>query len=125
MRDVRGGLFDFIREMYVIQYVSQGQRMVIKHSFESTKDKDITIVPITVGKNINVNFLWGKSKKVTGLDLYRKDYNDMPGNVMKCFRHKRSLDFYDFLIENNLDVTIPLNMIPEEFPLLFPVEEIE
>lgn len=125
MRDVRGGLFDYIREMYVIQYVPKRQTMVIKHSFEESKDSNMTIVPITVGKNINVNFIWGKSKKVIGLDLYRKDYNDMPGNVMKCFRHKRTLDFYNFLIESDEEITIPLNMIPEEFPLLFPVEEIE
>ena len=49
----------------------------------------------------------------------------MPGNVMKLFRHKRSLDFYDFLTESDEPVTIPLNMITEEFPLLFPIEELE
>jgi len=72
-----------------------------------------------------VDFIWGKSKKVTAIDLYRKDFNDMPGNVMKLFRHKRSLDFYGFLTESDEPVTIPLNMVTDEFPLLFPIEEVE
>src|SRR6056300_270888 len=124
MRDIKGGLIEFIREMYVIQYSSRpNQRLVIKHIHENFKDKDITIVPITVGRNVNVDFIWGKSKKVTAIDLYRKDFNDMPGNVMKMFRHKRSLDFYDFLINADEPISIPLTMIPEEFPLLFIIEE--
>ena len=110
--------------MYVIQLSPYpNQKLVIKHCHEDLKYKELTIIPITVGKNIDVVFIWGKSKKVTSIDLYRKDFNDMPGNVMKLFRHKRSLDFYDFLIESDEPVSIPLNMIPEEFPLLFPVEE--
>lgn len=124
MRDIKGALVEFIREMYVIQLSPYpNQKLVIKHCHEDLKYKELTIIPITVGKNIDVVFIWGKSKKVTSIDLYRKDFNDMPGNVMKLFRHKRSLDFYDFLIESDEPVSIPLNMIPEEFPLLFPVEE--
>jgi hypothetical protein len=124
VRDIKGALVEFIREMYVIQYSRYpNQKLVIKHCHEDLKYKELTIIPITVGKNIDVVFIWGKSKKVTSIDLYRKDFNDMPGNVMKLFRHKRSLDFYDFLIESDEPVSIPLNMIPEEFPLLFPVEE--
>jgi len=124
VRDIKGALVEFIREMYVIQLSPYpNQKLVIKHCHEDLKYKELTIIPITVGKNIDVVFIWGKSKKVTSIDLYRKDFNDMPGNVMKLFRHKRSLDFYDFLIESDEPVSIPLNMIPEEFPLLFPVEE--
>ena len=126
MRDIKGGLIEFIREMYVIQYSSSPKpRLVIKHIHEDFKNKDITIVPITVGRNVNVDFIWGKSTKVTAIDLYRKDFNDMPGNVMKLFRHKRSLDFYGFLTESDEPVTIPLNMVTDEFPLLFPIEEVE
>jgi len=43
--------------------------------------------------------------------------------VMKMFRHKRSLDFYDFLIKADEPISIPLTMVPEEFPLLFIIEE--
>jgi len=124
MRDIKGGLVDYIREMYEIQYSPfPNRRLVIKHCNENFKDKDITVVPITVGKEVNVDFLWGKSKKVTAIDLYRKDFNDMAGNVMKMFRHKRSLDFYDFLINADEPISIPLTMVPEEFPLLFIIEE--
>ena len=44
---------------------------------------------------------------------------------MKIFRDKQSMSFYDFLIDMGEDIIIPLSMIKEEFPSLFPEEEVE
>jgi len=38
---------------------------------------------------------------------------------MKIFRDKRTMEFYEFLQEERIDIVIPICDIPEEFPLLF------
>lgn len=125
MEHIKDALVNYIKEMYVIEYVVEPTTNIfIRHIFENKNEK-FNIIPITLGKNVNVNFIWGKSKKVCGIDLYRKDFNDMPGRIMKLFRNKRTLDFYDFLIENNENIVIPLNWVSEEFPLLFRNEIID
>lgn len=122
-------ILNYVRGCYVIEYYNDKMymtpepRIVIRHAFETKKSTTI-LIPITVGKNVNVTFVWGKGFEVTTLDLYHKQWNELPGLIMKIFRDKQSMSFYDFLIENNEDVVIPLSMIKEEFPSLF-IEESE
>lgn len=119
MEHIKSALIDYIKEMYVIEYMLEPQtNIIIRHMFEK-RDKKFIMIPVTSGKNVNVNFIWGKAKDVCAIDLYHKNFNDMPGKIMKIFRDKRSLNFYDFLIENNENVVIPLTWISEEFPVLF------
>lgn len=123
-------ILKYVRGCYVIEYykdemsLNPQPRISIRHAFE-TKKSAVILVPITVGKNVNVNFVWGKGFEVTTLDLYNKQWNELPGMIMKIFRDKQSMDFYDFLIDTDENFVIPLSMIKEEFPSLFPEEEIE
>lgn len=122
-------ILSYVRACYVIEYNSDKKafnpqpRISIRHAFETKKT--VMLVPITVGKNVNVNFVWGKGLEVTTLDLYQKQWNSLPGDIMKIFRDKQSMSFYDFLIDMGEDIIIPLSMIKEEFPSLFPEEEVE
>lgn len=122
-------ILSYVRACYVIEYNSDEKafnpqpRISIRHAFETKKT--VMLVPITVGKNVNVNFVWGKGLEVTTLDLYQKQWNSLPGDIMKIFRDKQSMSFYDFLIDMGEDIIIPLSMIKEEFPSLFPEEEVE
>jgi len=122
-------ILSYVRACYVIEYNSDEKsfnpqpRISIRHAFETKKT--VMLIPITVGKNVNVNFVWGKGFEVTTLDLYQKQWNSLPGDIMKIFRDKQSMSFYDFLIDMGEDIIIPLSMIKEEFPSLFPEEEVE
>lgn len=121
-------LIHFIKNFYVIEYKVHptygDDQIIIRDAYEPTKVTG-NIIPITLDKNVNVTFLWNNSKRITEVDLYQKSINDLPGRVMKIFRHKRTMDFYDFLKEERIDIVIPICDIPEEFPLLFSTEEIK
>jgi hypothetical protein len=114
-------VMEFIRRFYVISYsnfANASTKILIKDMFESTSD-DIKILQITTNKNVDVNFLWGRIKRVTGIDLQHKDFYILHSVLFSIFRNKNSLDFYDFLINEKENITIPLNLLESDFPLLF------
>lgn len=114
-------IMEFIRRFYVISYsnfANASTKILIKDMFESTSD-DIKILQITTNKNVDVNFLWGRIKRVTGIDLQHKDFYVLHSVLFSIFRNKNSLDFYDFLINEKENITIPLNLLETDFPLLF------
>jgi hypothetical protein len=114
-------IMEFIRRFYVISYsnfANASTKILIKDMFESTSD-DIKILQITTNKNVDVNFLWGRIKRVTGIDLQHKDFYILHSVLFSIFRNKNSLDFYDFLINEKENITIPLNLLETDFPLLF------
>jgi hypothetical protein len=124
--DLDDALIHFIRQFYVIEYMvsptSYGEdKIILRDTFESKKITG-NIIPITLHKNVNVTFLWNNSKTLTEMDLYRKDLNQLPGRIMKMLRHQKTMDFYDFLVKERVNVVIPLCDITEEFPLLFKTE---
>jgi hypothetical protein len=114
-------IMEFIRRFYVISYsnfANASTKILIKDMFESTSD-DIKILQITTNKNVDVNFLWGRIKRVNGIDLQHKDFYILHSVLFSIFRNKNSLDFYDFLINEKENITIPLNLLETDFPLLF------
>lgn len=114
-------IMEFIRRFYVISYsnfANASTKILIKDMFESTSD-DIKILQITTNRNVDVNFLWGRIKRVTGIDLQHKDFYILHSVLFSIFRNKNSLDFYDFLINEKENITIPLNLLETDFPLLF------
>jgi hypothetical protein len=119
---IQDALIHFIRNFYVIEYrtspLGHNDMIIIRDVYEPAKMTG-NIIPITFNKNVDVTFMWNGAKRITEVDLYRKDLNELPGRIMKLFRDKKSLEFYDFLIHERIDVTIPICDIPEEFPLLF------
>ena len=111
---------EYIRNNYVISYNNTPGRnssLTIRDIFES--DEDVRILQITSFKNVEVFFIWGKIKKITGVDIQHKNFFDLSGTILKIFKDTKSLDFYKFLINEKTTVTIPLKEIPEEFPQLF------
>jgi hypothetical protein len=120
---IQDALIHFIKNFYVIEYrvstTGYGEdQIIIRDVYEPTKVTG-NIIPITLHRNVNVTFLWNNSKKLTEVDLYQKDINELPGRIMKIFRDKRTMEFYEFLQEERIDIVIPICDIPEEFPLLF------
>lgn len=114
-------IMEFIRKFYVISYsnfANANTKILIKDIFESSSD-DIKILQITTNRNVNVELLWGRIKRVTGVDLQHKDFYMLHSLVLNIFRNKSSLDFYDFLINEKQNITIPLNLLENDFPLLF------
>jgi hypothetical protein len=114
-------IMEFIRRFYVISYsnfANASTKILIKDMFESPSD-NIKILQITNNKNVDVELLWGKIKRVTGVDLQHKDFYVLHSLLLKIFRNKSSLDFYDFLINEKENITIPLNLLEKDFPLLF------
>jgi hypothetical protein len=112
---------EFIRRYYVISYSNvahSNTKILIKDTFESKSD-DIKIIEITNNRNVSVELLWGKIKKITGVDLQHKDFYILHSLLLKIFKHKNSLNFYNFLIDEKQNITIPLNLLEDEFPLLF------
>jgi hypothetical protein len=119
--------YDFIRNFYVIEYykrdplVSIGEikRDIFIRDVHETTATEARLLPITHNKNVNPLFFWTKFYQLTEVDIFHKEINVIPTTIVKMFTHTQSLDFYNYLIEYDEHVIIPLNMIKNEFPGLY------
>lgn len=75
--------------------------------------------PMVIDITDKVKFIWGKAYDITSVNLYSKDLNHIPKIIREVFRDPKSLDFYRFLINERVDIHIPIKDIKYEFPSLY------
>lgn len=105
-------VFEFIRKFYIVRYSNKN---ILLTDINESKLTNGSIIDIST----NIKFIWNRANYITGIDIYRKDISYVPGVIMEVFRSKKTMDFFRFLSFNNEDVSIPMNYIKEEFPLLY------
>jgi hypothetical protein len=108
----------FIRKYYVLDCHSKGTNIVIRDIGDNEMKGQI--IPISLIKSKEITFLWGRGRSMTGIDLYHKKWaQELPGQIMRAFRHERTQDFFSLLLNEKIPCIIPLSDIPLEFPNLF------
>lgn len=114
-------LLDFIRKYYVLDF--SNKRVNKKLIIRDCEDKEMgncQSIPLVMIRNMEVDFIWNKGHKITGVDLFRKEFaREVPTSIMKAFRHPRTLDFFRTLHEQKIDIIIDLQDIKQELPGLF------
>jgi hypothetical protein len=105
-------IIEFIQRYYVIE--KRVGDIYLRDMFDKG-DKETYMFDITP----DVKFFWGKAKKVTGVNLYSKEYNHIPKIIREVFRELRTIDFYKFLKNETDDIIIQIKEIKEEFPNLY------
>jgi len=106
-------VMDFISRYYVIE--KRVNDIYIRDIFEGS-DLDTDMIDITP----RVKFFWGRAKKITGINLYSKDYSHLLNIIRKVFRDIQTIDFYNFLTKNQKDdIILQLKDVKDEFPNLY------
>jgi len=117
-------ILHFIREYYVIDCHSlptntKSVNLVIR-DWSDGLGMQGQIIPLSVIRGKEITFIWGFGKRMTGIDLYHKKWaHEIPGVIMKTFRHERTQDFFNLLLNEKIPCIIPLSDVKLEFPNLF------
>lgn len=115
-------LLHFIRKYYVVHCYSipshsKSIEIVIKDIGDGIEGEKVFLYNLN-GKDIN--FIWNKGKKITGIQLYDKRWAKiLPTKIKQVFKHERTTDLFKTLIREKIPCIIPINEIPWEFPNLF------
>lgn len=114
-------LLDFIRKYYVLDFsTKRGNKKLIIRDCEDKEMGNCQSIPLVMIRGIEVDFIWNKAHKITGVDLFRKEFAEVvPTSIMKAFRHPRTVDFFKTLYEQKIDIIIDLKDIKQELPALF------
>lgn len=115
-------LLSFIRRYYVIHcysipHHSKSVEIVIRDVGDGITGEKVFLYNI---KGKDINFIWDKGKKITGIQLYDKRWAEiLPTKIKQSFKHERTTDLFNTLIREKIPCVIPLSEIPWEFPNLF------
>lgn len=114
-------IINFIQKYYSIE-INGNKQIFLRDIFEDDSDT----YPIKISDN--VQFIWGRAKKVTGMDLLNKEFIHIQKIIREVFRSKQSIDFYEFMLceigeieqkDKHKGLIIPLKDIKHEFPNLY------
>ena len=114
-------IVNFIQKYYSIE-INGNKQIFLRDIFED--DSETYSIEITD----KVEFIWGRAKSVTGVDLQNKEYTYIQKIIKEVFRSKQSMDFYEFMLNEIREVerinqhkglVIPLKEIKYEFPNLY------
>jgi hypothetical protein len=117
-------ILDFIRKYYVLDFsTSRVDKKLIIRDCEDKEMGNCQSIPLVMVKGCEVDLIWNKARRITGIDLYRKDFASvLPISIMNAFRHPRTLDFFVTLHEMKVDIIIDLEDMKQELPGLFDEE---
>lgn len=118
---------DFIKNFYWITVTSDGDKMIIFHDcLEVPKTNKLKWIGAVMG--VDIFLIWDKAEKITTINIDRKDNVKTISAITKSFKNPQTFSFMKYLIDSfdkyNRKVSMPLEEIKEEFPLLFLGEEI-
>lgn len=119
---------DFIRNFYWITITSDGDKMIIFHDcLEVPKTNKLKWIGAVMG--VDIFLIWDKAEKITTINIDKKDNTKTISAITKSFKNAQTFSFIKYLIDSfdkyNRKVSMPLDEIKEEFPLLFSDEEIK
>ena len=114
-------ILDYIKRFYVIDCQPNrdgGFIIVLRDTLESIVKGEQVVDIISSGVR-KVVFYWGNIHKYITIDMYHADNYRLASLIKKIFMHRRSLSFYDFLLNEQTRVVIELNQVKDEFPRLY------
>ena len=107
-------IVNFIQKYYSIE-INGNKQIFLRDIFED--DSETYSIEITD----KVEFIWGRAKSVTGVDLQNKEYTYIQKIIKEVFRSKQSMDFYEFMLNEIREV----ERINQHKGLVIPLKEIK
>ena len=109
---------NYIKEYYTVSYNPRIKQIVLHDEFEfSTKIKG----QIDVGKvgRVKITLMWDKIEEVTGIQYQHKEYQSILSKlIFEIITNNKSKEFFKLLVEENIPVSLYMNEIIQEFPVL-------
>jgi hypothetical protein len=110
---------NFVKEFYIVNY--DPHRGIISICDDNEGNLCNTPESIFLGKfkSKNVILGWGNIKEITGIEYHHKDYvSDLTALFSEIYRNKLTREFFETLIEENVNVTFTLKEMINYFPTL-------
>jgi hypothetical protein len=108
----------FIRDFYLIKYDKNNIIFCDENEGNLSKSSPNSIF-IGKFKYKNVIVSWGNIKEITGIDYYHKNYvNDLTELFSDIYRNKITRQFFETLIEENINVSFTIKEMITYFPNL-------
>ena len=109
---------NYIKEFYVVTYAPSRKMIFISDINENCLKEPLSIY-LGNFKNNKVILSWGKINEITGIDYHHKNFvSDLTELFSDIYRNKKTRDFFETLILENLHVSLEINEVIEYFPNL-------
>jgi hypothetical protein len=113
---IKNAIKNYVREYYEISYSPKDKQIILHDEFESGKRNYIDVG--RVGR-IKITLCWGKIEEVTGIQYHHKEFqSDLSKLFFEIITEKKSKEFFNLLLVENIPVNLEIKEVIDEFPLL-------
>ena len=107
---------NYVKEFYTVSYDPKYKQIILSDELESSKN---TIIYIGRVGRCKIVLIWGKIEEITGIQYHHKEFqSELSKLFFEIITNNKSKDFFKLLIDENIPVSLNLNEVIEEFPIL-------
>ena len=113
---IRNAIRKYVKEYYSVSYDPKEKQITLHDSFETNNN-----ILIDIGRvgRVKISLVWGKIEEITGVTFHHKDFqSELSKLFFDLITEKKSKEFFNLLLEENISVNFDLKEILDEFPLL-------
>ena len=114
---VRNAIKNYVKEYYEIAYSPRDKQIILHDEFETNGKRNY----IDIGRvgRIKITLCWGKIEEVTGIQYHHKELqSELSKFFFDLITEKKSKEFFNLLLVENIPVNLEFKEVIDEFPLL-------
>ena len=114
---IRNVIRKYVKEYYSVSYDPKYKQIMLHDSNETYNNRNY----IDIGRvgRVKITLVWGKIEEITGLAYHHKDFqSELSKLFFDLITEKKSKEFFNLLLEENISVNFDLKEILDEFPSL-------
>jgi hypothetical protein len=114
---IRNAVKSYVKEFYEITYNPKEKKIILHDELETYGSRNY----IDIGRvgRIKITLCWGKIEEVTGIQYHHKEFqSELSKLFFELVTEKKSKDFFNILLNENISVNLEFKELLNEFPLL-------
>jgi hypothetical protein len=115
---IRNAIKNYVKEYYEISYDPKQKQIILHDEFEWSRQVKGQIDIGRVGR-IKITLVWDKIEEVTGIQYHHKEFqSELSKLFFDIINEKKSKEFFNLLLVENIPVNLEFKDVIDEFPLL-------